>query len=223
METEISISCSPSTGCHALGSVAYVSLLLVNSVAILSEKRFLAPLNLTGNAQSTTQSYGTGFESYGNVSNVGEEGPGIKQRAVALVGAVRTLMRSEPSLPHITPLLTTIQSHSFPSTSSSSFTRFCSVNRYFSHFSTFAVASFNLSNHQEFDNNLRISLDVYKVTLHGILQRMHSHKSNSRQRKPSPSLHTIMQQRPHHAASTIACGTFQAQACRPWVNRSLRK
>lgn len=83
-----------------LGAIAYVSLLLVNSIAVLSHDRFLVPLGFvsaTGANQNLygANSYGNGFESYGNVGNVGEgEGPGVKQRAVALVGAVRTLMRS---------------------------------------------------------------------------------------------------------------------------------
>lgn len=94
-----------------LGTVAYISLLLVNSVAILNKERFLAPLGLTYSNQSTQQTtpnsnyqpgagYGNGFESFGNVQgNVGGGGGGdemgVKMRAIMLVDAVRTIMRSQ--------------------------------------------------------------------------------------------------------------------------------
>ncbi|KAK4701519.1 immediate early response 3-interacting protein 1, partial [Phenoliferia sp. Uapishka_3] len=80
-----------------IGSIAYVCLLLINSIAILSHDRFLVPLGLTSSGgpsvgSAAPYSYGTGFDSYGHPDAVAE-GPGVKQRLVALVGAVRTLLR----------------------------------------------------------------------------------------------------------------------------------
>lgn len=90
-----------------LGSVAYFCLLLINSVAILNKERFLTPLGLTSTSPSSSLGpnsyqqggggYGNGFESYSNSQgNVGgaEGEVSMKMRAVALVDAVRTLMRS---------------------------------------------------------------------------------------------------------------------------------
>ncbi|KAM0752484.1 Yos1-like protein [Meredithblackwellia eburnea MCA 4105] len=81
-----------------IGSIAYVCLLLINSIAILNHDRFLVPLGLTASGphqpHPTPQqySYGPGFDAYGHPDAVAE-GPGVKQRLVTLVGAVRTLMR----------------------------------------------------------------------------------------------------------------------------------
>ncbi|GAA5884955.1 hypothetical protein JCM6882_007169 [Rhodosporidiobolus microsporus] len=86
-----------------LGRVAYFSLLMINSVAILNKDRFLAPLGLTTSSFQQQQQQqggsaygGAGFDAYGvpvqqSYGNSGEVS--VKQRAVQLVDAVRTLMR----------------------------------------------------------------------------------------------------------------------------------
>lgn len=93
-----------------LGNLAYFCLLLVNAVAVLSADRFLAPLGLTSSSASASSNsapnfgqaqsaYGNGFESYGvpsgNVGGGEKDGPSVKMRAIMLVDAIRTLMRSE--------------------------------------------------------------------------------------------------------------------------------
>lgn len=94
-----------------LGTIAYVSLLLINSIAVLSHDRFLAPLGLTTDTASASgagaggqQVPRTPYEQYDSYAHAtagpgGAQGDGqsIKARAVALVGAVRTLMRSTSS------------------------------------------------------------------------------------------------------------------------------
>ncbi|KAF1968990.1 Yos1-like protein [Bimuria novae-zelandiae CBS 107.79] len=61
-----------------LGGLFYVSVLLINAIAILSEDRFLARIGWTANADP-------GFG--------GQRDDGIKARLVNLVSSVRTLMR----------------------------------------------------------------------------------------------------------------------------------
>ncbi|KAL8293740.1 hypothetical protein RQP46_000441 [Phenoliferia psychrophenolica] len=73
----------------SIGHMAYVCLLLINSIAT---------------NPAAPYSYGTGFDSYGHPDAVAE-GPGIKQRLVLLVGAVRTLMRSEWKFMFLVPLI----------------------------------------------------------------------------------------------------------------------
>jgi len=66
--------------------ILYASLLAVNSVAILSEERFLARVGWsTSSLQQQAQSQGEPG-GYGN-------GGTLKQRTVMLISAVRTLMR----------------------------------------------------------------------------------------------------------------------------------
>lgn len=73
----------------SIGGVLYVSLLLVNSVAILNHERFLVPLGFHAGHSATQQQY----DPYAAPGQ--NDGPTVKARAVALVGAVRTLMRSQ--------------------------------------------------------------------------------------------------------------------------------
>ncbi|KAF2707505.1 Yos1-like protein [Pleomassaria siparia CBS 279.74] len=63
-----------------LGGLLYVSVLLVNAIAILSEDRFLARIGWTANAEPT------GFGG-------ARDDASIKARLVNLVSSVRTLMR----------------------------------------------------------------------------------------------------------------------------------
>ncbi|BFZ61956.1 hypothetical protein YB2330_003034 [Saitoella coloradoensis] len=64
-----------------LGNLFYVSLLLVNAIAVLSEDRFLARIGWS--AQSIHEPVGFGDPS----------GQSVKARLVTLISAVRTLMR----------------------------------------------------------------------------------------------------------------------------------
>ncbi|KAH9818529.1 Yos1-like protein [Melampsora americana] len=73
-----------------LGNILYVSLLLINSLAILNEERFLARIgwssSRTNFRQAAPQFHDPGISSI-------DAGPGVKERLVNLIGAVRTLMR----------------------------------------------------------------------------------------------------------------------------------
>jgi len=67
------------------GVIIYVPLLLTNAVAILNEERFLAPIGW-----STTQQPVATYDQGG----FGEsQGDSIKARLIALISAVRTLLR----------------------------------------------------------------------------------------------------------------------------------
>ncbi|GAA5857358.1 hypothetical protein JCM8547_002239 [Rhodosporidiobolus lusitaniae] len=82
-----------------LGSVAYFALLMINAVAVLNKDRFLAPLGLTTSSFQQQQqgggAYGgQSFDAYGMpVQQYGGGEPSVKQRAIQLVDAIRTLMR----------------------------------------------------------------------------------------------------------------------------------
>lgn len=96
-----------------LGSIFYVSLLLINAMAILNEERFLAistfcyylrgqallTLPIVGWTSKSTQSaqQNVYHQPYDPYSGIGMNGPGqdigVKAKLVNLIGAVRTLMR----------------------------------------------------------------------------------------------------------------------------------
>jgi len=63
-----------------LGTLFYIAVLLVNAVAILSEDRFLARLNLS--PSSYDPAFGTGTDA------------SVKAKVINLIGSVRTLMRA---------------------------------------------------------------------------------------------------------------------------------
>ncbi|TQS33299.1 hypothetical protein Golomagni_06364, partial [Golovinomyces magnicellulatus] len=65
-----------------LGGVLYVSVLLINAVAILSEDRFLARINLSPGTHEP------GFGASGDSQSV-------QAKIVNLIASVRTLMRSK--------------------------------------------------------------------------------------------------------------------------------
>jgi len=67
------------------GTLIYVTVLLTNAVAILSEERFLARIGW-----STTQ-LPAGYDQNAYADQVGE---GVKARLIVLVSAVRTLLRA---------------------------------------------------------------------------------------------------------------------------------
>jgi hypothetical protein len=72
-----------------LGKLFYVSCLLVNAIAILSEDRFLARIGLS------TQTYDPGFGT-GTL-----ESQSIQAKIVHLIASVRTLMRSMLCVPFL--------------------------------------------------------------------------------------------------------------------------
>ncbi|KAI9803621.1 MAG: hypothetical protein M1826_004952 [Phylliscum demangeonii] len=73
-------------GLGGLGSLIYVSILLVNAIAILSEDRFLARIGWS--AQSFEPTFGSG-----GVGGSGADGTSVKAKMVNLITSVRTLMR----------------------------------------------------------------------------------------------------------------------------------
>ncbi|CEH14680.1 Predicted membrane protein [Ceraceosorus bombacis] len=75
-----------------LGSLLYISLLLVNAIAILNEERFLARVGWS--TVSTQPNSAAAFDPAGfNGQQLGSEGPGVKARLISLIGAVRMLLR----------------------------------------------------------------------------------------------------------------------------------
>ncbi|KAI8628026.1 Yos1-like protein [Xylariaceae sp. FL1651] len=63
-----------------LGNLIYVSVLLVNAIAILSEDRFLARINFSS-------------ASYDPAFGAGPDAQSIRGKIINLVASVRTLMR----------------------------------------------------------------------------------------------------------------------------------
>ncbi|KAK9895842.1 Yos1-like protein [Cystobasidium minutum MCA 4210] len=73
-----------------LGNILYITLLLVNGIAVLNEERFLSRIGWSHSALQQAQ-----FQQY-NVDPAfmsSQEGPGVKARLINLIGAVRTVMR----------------------------------------------------------------------------------------------------------------------------------
>jgi hypothetical protein len=110
-----------------IGTILQVSLLLVNAIAILNEERFLARSmsqalamsahahpNSVGWVSSTrlrTHNANAGYNHPYDQNGYGTEDVGIKARLIDLIGAVRTLMRSQCLLCLPDPSLTVLQSH----------------------------------------------------------------------------------------------------------------
>ncbi|KAI1476678.1 Yos1-like protein [Daldinia eschscholtzii] len=67
-----------------LGNLLYVTILLINAIAILSEDRFLARINLS----STT---------YDPAFGAGPDSQSVKAKVVNLIASVRMVMRSTQS------------------------------------------------------------------------------------------------------------------------------
>ncbi|KAH9902309.1 Yos1-like protein [Xylariomycetidae sp. FL2044] len=63
-----------------LGNFIYVSVLLVNAIAILSEDRFLARINLSSS-------------SYDPAFGAGPDSQSVQGKVINLIASVRTLMR----------------------------------------------------------------------------------------------------------------------------------
>lgn len=75
-----------------IGTVLYVSLLLINAMAVLSEDRFLARI---GWSSKQPQNPNAGFQQHYDQSGYGyaQQDAGVKVRLINLISAVRTLMR----------------------------------------------------------------------------------------------------------------------------------
>ncbi|KAF5370094.1 hypothetical protein D9758_001062 [Tetrapyrgos nigripes] len=74
-----------------LGTILYVSLLLVNAMAVLSEDRFLARIGWSSTRPPNVNFQTYDQSGYGAVQGQGEVG--IKTKLIELISAVRTLMR----------------------------------------------------------------------------------------------------------------------------------
>ncbi|KAJ3815449.1 Yos1-like protein [Lentinula lateritia] len=72
-----------------LGTILYVSILLVNAMAVLSEDRFLARIGWTSARPQSNNN--PGFQSYDQPA-FGQE-VAIKTKIIDLISAVRTLLR----------------------------------------------------------------------------------------------------------------------------------
>ncbi|THH21587.1 hypothetical protein EUX98_g8355 [Antrodiella citrinella] len=74
-----------------LGSILYISLLLINATAVLSEERFLARIGWS----SAPVQPGVSFNQYAQPydQNSAQQEVGVKGRLINLISAVRTLMR----------------------------------------------------------------------------------------------------------------------------------
>jgi hypothetical protein len=83
-----------------LWSLIYSSILIINSLAILSNQRFLLPLGLS--SSSSNNNNNTSYDDYNNNNN-----ESIKHKIIHLVSAVRTLMRSKFIHYHFTITLLT--------------------------------------------------------------------------------------------------------------------
>ncbi|KAK6948261.1 hypothetical protein Daesc_010025 [Daldinia eschscholtzii] len=67
-----------------LGNLLYVTILLINAIAILSEDRFLARINLSST-------------SYDPAFGAGPDSQSVKAKVVNLIASVRMVMRSTQS------------------------------------------------------------------------------------------------------------------------------
>ncbi|TPX32296.1 hypothetical protein SmJEL517_g04557 [Synchytrium microbalum] len=64
-----------------LGTIFYVSVLLVNAIAILHEDRFLARIGFTSSAVHSNAGFGD------------QQQPSVKARLIIMMSAIRTLLR----------------------------------------------------------------------------------------------------------------------------------
>jgi len=76
-----------------LGTLFYVTLLVINAMAVLNEERFLARIGWTSQGQQTQHNaYQQPYDAYAGMGGA-QPDAGVKGRIVNLIGAVRTLMR----------------------------------------------------------------------------------------------------------------------------------
>ncbi|KAF8974579.1 ER-to-golgi transport membrane protein [Flammula alnicola] len=79
-----------------LGTVLYVSLLVINAIAILNEERFLAKIGwLTPSRpiQDVNAGFQQTYDQTGYGTGAVQGDAGVKARLIDLISAVRTLMR----------------------------------------------------------------------------------------------------------------------------------
>ncbi|KAF9651164.1 Yos1-like protein [Thelephora ganbajun] len=78
------------------GTLFYVSVLLVNALAVLSEERFLARIGWDSTqAQAQTAAYNQPYaQGYDQTGYGRQQDASVKTRIINLISAVRTLMRS---------------------------------------------------------------------------------------------------------------------------------
>ncbi|KAH8830875.1 Yos1-like protein [Flagelloscypha sp. PMI_526] len=78
-----------------IGSAIYIAVLLVNSLAVLNEERFLARIgwSTAQSAPNPSASFNQSYDQSGYGTYQAPAEPGIKQRLIELVAAVRTVMR----------------------------------------------------------------------------------------------------------------------------------
>ncbi|KAF8592170.1 Yos1-like protein [Ramaria rubella] len=80
----------------SLGNILYISLLLVNAVAVLSEERFLARIGWSAQQPQTgPQGFAQPYDGGYGGAGAGQAEVGVKGKIVNLITAVRTLMRCE--------------------------------------------------------------------------------------------------------------------------------
>ncbi|TFL06023.1 Yos1-like protein [Pterulicium gracile] len=76
-----------------LGTLFYVSILLLNAVAVLSEERFLARIGFSSSSFQQQQTNAQGFTQYDASGQPVAADISIKAKIVDLITAIRTLMR----------------------------------------------------------------------------------------------------------------------------------
>ncbi|KAF8351465.1 ER-to-golgi transport membrane protein [Amanita rubescens] len=75
-----------------LGTILKVALLLINSIAVLNEERFLARIGWLSTPQQPRDTNSV-YQAYDQSSYGATQDVGIKARLIDLISAVRTLMR----------------------------------------------------------------------------------------------------------------------------------
>ncbi|KAJ7179157.1 ER-to-golgi transport membrane protein [Mycena filopes] len=78
-----------------LGTIIYVGLLVINSMAVLSEDRFLARIGWASSQVPNATASASFHQTYDPQTGYGNPQPevGMKARLIDLISAVRTLMR----------------------------------------------------------------------------------------------------------------------------------
>lgn len=74
-----------------LGAILYVTLLLINAMAILNEDRFLARIGWASTQPPNMNAFHQPYDQTGY--GVAQSDASVKVRLINLIGAVRTLMR----------------------------------------------------------------------------------------------------------------------------------
>ncbi|KAF9057587.1 ER-to-golgi transport membrane protein [Panaeolus papilionaceus] len=75
------------------GTIFYVSLLIINAIAILNEERFLARIGWVSTSRQVRDPNAGYQQTYDQNGFAGPQEVGVKARLIDLISAVRTLMR----------------------------------------------------------------------------------------------------------------------------------